>query len=62
METIVIIWCVYRDHRVFLGFKRFFRIWYFPKLRGTFLRSPYNEDYSIFVSALGSPLFWEVTK
>ena len=27
----------------------------FPKIRGTFLGGPYNKDYSILGSTLGSP-------
>ena len=30
-------------------------IWGFPKIRGTFLGLPYNKDYSIPGSTLGSP-------
>ena len=33
------------------------RIWGFPKIRGTFVGGPYNKDYSILVSILGSPYF-----
>ena len=29
-------------------------IWAVPKIRGTFFGGPYNEDYSIFGSILGS--------
>ena len=32
METIVILRCLYRDHKVFLGFKRFLGFGTFPKL------------------------------
>ena len=31
-------------------------IWGFPKIRGTFLGSPHNEEYSILGSILGSPI------
>ena len=30
-------------------------IWEFPKIRGTFSGGPYNKDYSILGSILGSP-------
>ena len=30
-------------------------IWEFPKIRGTFSEGPYNKDYSILGSILGSP-------
>ena len=32
-------------------------IWGFPKIRGTILGGPYNEDSSILGSILGSPYF-----
>ena len=32
-------------------------IWGVPKIRGTFLGGPYNKDYSILGSRLGSPYF-----
>ena len=32
-------------------------IWEFPKIRGTMLGSPYNKDYSILGSIMGSPYF-----
>ena len=31
--------------------------WGFPKIRGTLLGGPYNQDYSILGSILGSPYF-----
>ena len=42
------------------------RTWGFPKIRGTLFRGPYNQDYSIFGSILGSPFFlnsiWKLTQ
>ena len=35
-------------------------IWWFPKIRGTFLGCPHNKDYSILGSILGSPDFGKV--
>ena len=34
----------------------------FPKIRGTLLVSPHTKDYSIWVSLLGFPPFWETAK
>ena len=36
-------------------------IWGFPEIRGTIFEGPYNKDYNILGSKLGSPLFWETT-
>ena len=35
--------------------------WGFPKIRGTLLEGPYNEDCSSLGSSFGVPLFWETT-
>ena len=32
-----------------------------PKIRGTFFGGPYNEDYSILGSILGSPYFGKLS-
>ena len=37
--------------------KRYWAIWGFPYFRGTLFRGPYNKDYSILGSTLGSPYF-----
>ena len=34
-------------------------IWGFPKIRGTFFRSPYHKDYRKLI--IGVSLFWETT-
>ena len=34
-----------------------FRIWGFPKIRGTLFWNPHNKDYSILGSILGTPYF-----
>ena len=35
-------------------------IWGFPKIRGNLFGGPYNKDYSILGSILGSPYFGEL--
>ena len=34
-------------------------IWVVPKIRGTYLGVPWDEDYSVVGSILGSPYFWD---
>ena len=38
----------------------YFRIWWFPKIRGTYFGGPYNKDYSTLGSILGSHCFGKV--
>ena len=40
----------------FLGYMYVY-IWGFPKIKGTLFACPYNKDYSILGSILGSPYF-----
>ena len=35
-------------------------MWGFPRIRGTLFGGPYNKDYSILGSILGSPYFGKV--
>ena len=39
------------------GFYKGFRIWEFPKIRGTLIWGPYNEDPTIWGTIFGSPIF-----